>query len=418
MSAVRHALVRLAIALGVVILLILAAIGAVVAVMRVDRDREERALHPFYDPPVPLPAGRPGELIRMEALDAPDGVRAWRVLYHSTTFRGEDTAVSGMVAVPDGPAPAGGFPVIAVAHGTVGSARICAPSLNPFHARSPSLPGVGHAAESFYVQMVQPFIGAGYAVAATDYRGLGTPGPAPYLVGDDAARNVLDAARMIRRLPELQLSNDTVVWGHSQGGQSALFTGQIAQSYAPELRILGVVAGAPAAELAPLAEEVAQITGRSPLTGLLVMIVRSWSVAYPPDAKADTVLTSQGLRGMAVVDQECVGDVLLTFAFRPAPRFITPGGIARAPWPGLIEQNSAGAVRTPAPIFVFQGGSDPLIKPAFTEELVKQLCTVGDTVALKVYPGLSHLSVIGPSMPDALAWIADRLAGKAAPSTC
>src|SRR5207247_4784757 len=100
---------------------------------------------------------------------------------------------------------------------------------------------------SFYELMLEPLTSAGYAVVATDYQGLGTPGVNPYLVGEDAGRNVLDAARMIRRLPGLSLSDVTFIWGHSQGGQASAFAGQIAPSYAPELRIVGVIAGSPAA---------------------------------------------------------------------------------------------------------------------------------------------------------------------------
>jgi hypothetical protein len=67
---------------------------------------------------------------------------------------------------------------------------------------------------------------------------------------------------------------------------------------------------------------------------------------------------------------------------------------------------------------VFQGGSDPLILPKFTDAFVARLCAAGDTVDYALYPGYGHLSVIAPSMPDTLAWMADRLAGTPAPSTC
>ena len=52
------------------------------------------------------------------------------------------------------------------------------------------------------------------------------------------------------------------------------------------------------------------------------------------------------------------------------------------------------------------------------ETFVRQLCAVGDRVRFNLYPGKGHLSVIEPSMPDTLAWMADRLAGQAAPTSC
>jgi len=413
-------LIRTAVALGVLLLLILAAIGVVGLIVRIDHQRREAEITSFYDPPSPLPAGTPGAVIRTEPLeDVPDGINAWRILYHSTTRAGQDIAVSGMVAVPSGTPPAGGFPVLTLAHGTVGMARPCAPSLRPFMSRSalPSFLTPGRSSPSFFEQMLQPFTDAGYAVVATDYLGLGTPGINPYLVGEDAARNVLDAARALRSLPSLSLSGDTFIWGHSEGGQSALFAGQIAPRYASEMRILGVVAGSPAAQLESLAAELEGIRGRSPLTGLAVMIVRGWSAAYP-NADPATVLTRRGLRAMPLVERECIGGVLLAFAFQPITNFLNPQALRTQPWAELIVANTAGAVRTAPPIRIFQGGADPLIKPAFTETLAAQLCAVGDTVALQVYPGDGHLSVITPSMPDTLTWMADRLAGRPAPSTC
>src|SRR5438045_735207 len=122
----------------------------------------------FYTPPSLLTPGTPGELIAAEPIDAPEGVSAWRILYHSQLLDGTDTAVSGMVAVPAGSPPTGGFPLLAVAHATTGIARACAPSIDP--ASSTDL------FESFYTTL-RPFLNAGYAVAATDYQGLGAPNP-------------------------------------------------------------------------------------------------------------------------------------------------------------------------------------------------------------------------------------------------
>jgi alpha-beta hydrolase superfamily lysophospholipase len=408
-------------AAGLVVVALLAALIVIVVVAvraRAERQANAEELHPFYVPPDPLPPAPPGDLIRAEPIEAP-GVRMWRVLYHSTTETGHDIAVSGLIAVPDEAPPAGGFPVVAVAHGTDGMARICAPSLRPLASRSvlPTVLTPPKDRVSFFEQMVQPFTDAGYAVVATDYQGLGTPGVNPYLVGVDAARNVLDAARLIQRFPMVQVAEALFIWGISQGGQAALFAGQIAPTYAPELRLLGVVAGAPAAELELMAGEVAGISGRSVLTGLLVMIARAWSAVYP-DLDAGSVLTPQGLRRMTVVEERCIDDVLLTFAFREASDVVIRRGMNTPAWQAAIARNTPGMQRTTVPLRIFQGGADWLIRPAFTETLVQRLCAVGDTVAVQVYPGLGHLSVSTPSMPDTLIWMADRLAQATPPSSC
>ena len=61
----------------------------------------------------------------------PSGIQAARVVYRSTEGdTGAPTQVSGTVFAPAGAAPAGGWPVLAVGHGTIGINQPCAPSLS------------------------------------------------------------------------------------------------------------------------------------------------------------------------------------------------------------------------------------------------------------------------------------------------
>ena len=116
----------------------------------------------FYDSPIPLPSERPGDLIRsapFEQYAVSMGVSAVRILYYSRSNAGDPVAVSGVVLIPDGQPPAGGWPMIAWAHKLSGAARSCAPSLARNLLHGPFL--------SMYVNL-------GYAVVATDYAGLGT----------------------------------------------------------------------------------------------------------------------------------------------------------------------------------------------------------------------------------------------------
>ena len=200
----------------------------------------------FYVPPHPLAKAKPGTIIRSTPIEAPVGARAWKILYHSRAVDGRDIAVSGVVLAPTGRAPRGGRVVVAWAHGTTGLADLCAPSKHPdiasalrdSHARIPEQAGV-------LDRPFQAFLDAGYVVAATDYEGLGTPGLHPYLVGESEGRSVLDAARAARGLKAAAVGRKALVVGLSQGGQAALFAGELAASYAPELRVLGVAAEAP-----------------------------------------------------------------------------------------------------------------------------------------------------------------------------
>ncbi len=161
--------------------------------------------------PIRLPAGRPGELIRAEPFDEyalPYDVSAVRFLYHSRAATGEDVASSGVILVPDGKPPAGGWPIIAWAHRFSGVARTCAPSLM----------------RNLYVgPFLSMYVGLGYAVVATDYAGLGTNFRNAFL---DLRSNAMDviysvtAARAADSPARLEMDCDGGIPGRPGGCRS------------------------------------------------------------------------------------------------------------------------------------------------------------------------------------------------------
>ena len=163
----------------------------------------------FYRAPPSAIVGPPGTLVRQEVIDgAPLGATAYRVLYRSTGLNDKPIVVSGVVIVPRGDPPPGGRPIVAWAHPTSGIVSRCAPSLAIFLFQQ--------------IQGLRSFVRDGYVVAATDYPGLGTVGPHPYLVGVSEARAVLDSVRVAGQLPGAGDGKKFVVWGHSQGGHASL----------------------------------------------------------------------------------------------------------------------------------------------------------------------------------------------------
>lgn len=352
-----------------------------------------------YLPPEPLPAGVPGELIWAEEVDAPADAKAWKVLYHSESLDGEDIAVSGLVVAPDGPVPEGGRPVVTWAHGTRGLADACAPSKEP--TVDEAIPGLS--------QMLD----AGYVAVATDYEGLGTPGVHPFLVGESEGRGVLDVARAVTDLDDAGASDQVAIWGMSQGGHAALFAGQIAPDYAPELDVVGVAAGAPVGNL-PLLLDVA--SGIPDFVGFVVMGGMGFAAAYP-EADPTEILTPTAQEEAVVVEEQCAEDVLATFS-KPVDEVIAKNPLDVDPWPELLETNTPGGVATEAPVHVFQGGEDALVPEFVTDEYVGRVCELGTVIDLVVYPGADHGGVFEPALEDNLTWIADRFAGAESPDTC
>jgi alpha-beta hydrolase superfamily lysophospholipase len=359
----------------------------------------ERPPEAFYAVPDPLPPAPPGALVRATPIAGlpvlPDS-RAWAVLYHSRDFDGHDLAVSGIVVAPPGPAPPGGRPVVAWGHGSVGLADRCAPS----HAGVTG--GVG------------PWLGGllqqGLVVAATDYQGLGTPGPARSVIGLSAGRAVLDAARAARQV-DVGAGDRVVLAGHSEGGHAVLWAAELARGYAPELRVLGVAASAPGAELA-VGLKAEGSSGPATLTSGAMLLVVAWSDAYR--APLD-VLTPAGRKAVGRVRRACLQELAAdpaVVAVRPRDLLTTP------PWPALLARNTPGQAATAAPILLAQGADDDRVTPAATRALVRRLCRLGDTVELRTWRDVGHFDLPEVAAADVLAWIGDRLAGRPARSTC
>lgn len=349
--------------------------------------------------PHPLRAAPPGTLISATPVIAPAGARGWKVLYHSRSLNGRDVEVSGVVVAPTSKPPPGGRPVVTWAHGTHGLAEMCAPS---------------QAIDSTYrITGITPLLKAGYVVAATDYEGLGTPGPTRYLVGASEARDVLDIVRAAQQLRATGASATTLVYGHSEGGQAALFAGQIAPTYAPDLHVLGVVAVAPVSDLSDLLPVASRA---APLVGYLVMTAVGLHTTYPIDLSA--ILTPQTIANLGVVDRLCSDDLIDYYAQFAPSQVVGPNPLAAPGVAAALQNDRAGNVATPAPLLVIQGGQDALVPKAETDTFVQRTCAVGDHVDYRVYPGADHVGARDVSVNDVAAWMGQRVAGVPAASTC
>lgn len=360
----------------------------------------------FYQASQQEIVGPPGTLIRQEPMfGAPDGAAAYRVLYRSTSPDGQPIAVSGVVIVPNGPVPEGGRPIVAWAHPTTGIVPRCAPSMALFIFQQ--------------IAGSRQLLDRGFAIAATDYPGLGTPGPHPYLVGDSEARAVIDSVRVARSFPGVGNGNRYAVWGHSQGGQASLFTGLISRSYAPELSLVGVAAAAPATDLATLMTDDLNTTGGRNLTAMTV-----WSWARVFGAPIDKIVAPAAMPTVNRLAEECIESVfdmiLRGETSKPlAQEFLTVANPATLePWRSLLVNNTPGTLPPAIPVFLAQGSADGLVRPQVTQNYMQQLCKAGSRVSFLMMPKVSHGFAGRDSANAATAWMADRFAGLAAPSNC
>jgi len=365
-----------------------------------------QAQGPFYRASPDEIAGPPGTIIRQEPmLGAPLGAAAYRVLYRSTGLRDEPIAVSGIVVIPAGSPPAGGSPVVAWAHPTSGIVPHCAPSLALLHFHQ--------------MQGLRNLVERGFIVAATDYPGLGTPGPHPYLVGVSEGRAVIDSVRAARALAGATGPGRYAVWGHSQGGHAALYAGLMANSYAPELQLAGVAAAAPATELAVLLQDDFSTAGGKNLTAMTL-----WSWARVFGAPIERVVEPAAMPVVNRLAEECIESI---FDFlerqrtaRPLEQqFLSvPNIVEVEPWRTHMLRNTPGPLPPSIPVFVAQGSADQLVRPQVTANYVSRLCRGGSRVRMLTVPGVGHGSIARDAADSAVEWMAERLAGTPAPSDC
>lgn len=386
---------RALIVIGALLAVALVLVAAEVARRTIAEQDDVRTDPAFYAVPTPLPAGEPGEIIRIESIEsAPVGTSAWRVIYHSRDLEGADIPVSGIVIVPDTPAPDRGRAIVSWAHPTTGAARQCAPSLgmDPFE----------------YIEGMHELLAEGYAIAATDYPGLGVDGASSYLLGIPESNSVLDIVRAARQIDEADVSERVVLWGHSQGGQAALFAAERASEYAPELELEGVAVAAPAANLnALMTDDIVNLSGVT----IASFAVPAYEAAYAErygSAEITDILTPAGLKATPEMAALCLlaqNEEIHAIADPLVGGYVTSDPATTEPWRTMLQENSAGSNPISVPVFVGQGEADALVLPSATEGYVDLLCSQDADVTFHRYPDVTHGLAAYAALPDLLLWL-------------
>lgn len=361
----------------------------------------------FYDTPADVPS-EPGVLIRQEPFTnkIPRDATAWRILYTTTRDEGMPALASAIVVAPRDP---GAEPnaVVAWAHGTTGVARTCAPSLLPEPLESGAFFNLDSVLEQKWV------------LVATDYTGLGTEGVHPYIIGQGEARSVLDSIRAARQLDELNLSDQTVVWGHSQGGGAALWTGQLAPTYAPDTNVIAVAALAPAADPVRFAETVEEGLGGSIFSSFLLT---GYDGAYSDVSLGDYVTTGAEsvVRGLA---DRCLGEP--AFLVSVLSSITTSMSVfSQDLGDGPLGTHLAENVPTgpfDMPLLIAQGLDDQIILAGPQAEYATGVCQSGANLDYRTYEGKDHVALVTADSAltsDLIAWTQQRFAGEPATPNC
>lgn len=383
----------------------------------------------FYTPPDPLPAGKPGDLIRSEpsplVLEPSGQLGAYvadgtRIMYRSTDNSGNPVAVTGTYFEPHNPWPGQGpRPLIAYATGPYGLGDQCAPSRmfnQGIHFSSGLDLHLGYE-ETFIATMVA----RGFAVVVTDGVGLGTPGPVPILMRQAAGTALLDAARAAMTLPGTSLDphGPVALWGWSSGGQASGSAAELAPSYAPDLHLVGAWIGAPPADLTLLPPF---------LDGSLFLVALGYALngiaaAYPQAAPLLLpALSDQGKDLLTRSSTMCVVEGVLTFSFHHLNEYfnVDPAEVfSSEAVRTVLNAQRLGTTQPAIPVFISTNRFDPFFPWGGSRQLALDWCAQGADVEFwtnRQPPFLNKLAInhLLPYFVDgerAMGWITDRFNG-------
>ncbi|MQY04779.1 lipase family protein [Actinomadura macrotermitis] len=361
----------------------------------------------FYTPPSPLPEGKPGDIIRWRPSKAgPPAARslanAWQVMYLSTDGLGKPNVVTGTVLVPKDGDPAT-TPIVGFGPGTSGPAFRCAPS--KFIDQG-----------AFYEQAaLNGMLKAGYAVAVTDYEGYHTDPKTTYMTGRSMGPALMDGVRAAQRLSATGLSaNAPVVFrGYSQGGGASMWAGQLQPTYAPELKLVGVVGGGVPADLVQVALPLNGLRG----SGFLFDAMIGLDNAYP-ELKLDSYLNEDGRALFASLNKDaCTLELLTDYKNKQMSKYMTKSPFSDKPWQSRVVENRLGSAPIKAPVFHYHGTKDDIVDFDQDKKLRDKYCALGVQDTWQTYD-VDHITGVARGNADALTFIADRFAGKAPTPNC
>lgn len=349
----------------------------------------------------------PGTLIRevplAPGLSVSGAGAAYRILYATVDQHDAPAVSTAAVFLPHGTPPQGGWPTLAWAHGTVGLGDDCTPSALPRSGRDD--------------EYLTHWLDEGYAIVATDYTGLGTPGLMSYLNSVATARAVVDSVVAAHDLG-LPLSPRWAIVGQSQGGGAAVSSARWATEFSrgSGLDYRAVVATGTPANIEEVIKragpEMALPPGLGPAANSYAAYILAGFREARPDLDVDSVLTPQGLEAAELAETLCKPDLDAALAGR------TPAQFFRAPLvslPGAAEALDA-YLGTPTsgydrPLFLGVGLLDRDVPPNSTLTLYDQLTANHQDVTLRVYPDQDHSGTVLASLPDSTPFLRTALAG-------
>ena len=366
-------------------------------------------------PPPDMSDTGPGSLIDVTPVTGvtlfDDGnATAVKVVFKSTSGPdGAPSRVSGVVVVPPGQPPKGGWPIIAFGHALTGVGPACGPTL------AQDLWG--------YASAMMTLVRRGFVVAFPDFQGLGREGGVHSVIdGATLGRNMIDAARAARRvLPEA--SSQWAAYGVGEGGLAAWSAAERAGTYGGGMDLVGAVAISPWVNMAPLvdAAERGKLSGQTQFRTYMSILqsLANMDPEFDLDAHRSGVARDRWaeLTDCVSSDPESAKEALETLSpndLRPRDpaaaadlrrRLVAAGVPPSYPLPGS------------APVLVAFGSLDATSPPAGIERALAAACAKGEQIEVLKKAGATG-AADDQVIESAMGWLYARFAGQRLGNVC
>lgn len=356
--------------------------------------------------PLPLTAPAGVELAPIRTISRLEQhVRLWRagfrdtpVRYDIDTYRmtyrvqladGRDEIASGLLALPRGAHPR---TLVSYQHGTTAT-RGNVPSTLKVAGREAML----------------AFAGAGHALVAPDYLGLGASELRhPYLIADPQARSVvsmIEAARQIKGVP----LGPVFLTGHSEGGHASLAAMRLLEANGEH--VLGAAPIAAAYDLDGVSFHMAT-QSELPIHAFYLGYT-SWAYADHYRRPLDTVLTPDTARQVqALFDDPASTTNSVGRALTDTPGQMLNPDVLRAAeahephwFLDALAQNSLNDFTLRGPVRFYYGRADTEVAPQESIATAEQMHARGANVEAVDLGPIGHEQSLAAAVPRILEWI-------------
>lgn len=339
-------------------------------------------------------------------------IDATQLLYRTQNELGQPSATVTTVLRPeDLPHPVASKGVVAYLSYYDGLSNTCDPS---YTLQDDSINGEK--------AVIGTLLESGYTVTVPDFEGE----TLDWAAGHEAGWSTLDAIRATESNLDLPATTKVATIGYSGGSFAGEWAAELAPTYAKSVNLIGTAIGGIPANMRSLVNYVNSDadTDRDKWFGVIPAATVSLGRAVGKEAEFNSLLTAEGQADAAYVADKCIGDFADAYPGKHLSDIIKPGvDFLNTPdVKAIVDRNQMGTDGTPtSPLFMFNGNNDGLgdgVMPlADVKALAAKYCDAGLPVQFSEAKG-PHATVGNTFMQQGLAYIADRFAGKAAPSNC